>query len=88
MKMSHSKEDLNSLIFEVERLTGERLIPVDIDYRIYGTPIGVLLLLLLIRPSFLYREEKFKVYLLLWYTFLISAIIVGCVYAYAYRRFF
>lgn len=81
-------EDLNSLIYEFERLTGERMIQVSVDYRIYFTPLGVLICLLIFRPSFLYKEEKLKIYLLLWYTFLISILIFACVYAYLYRRFF
>ena len=79
---------LDTLTLEVERLTGHSIIPVNIDRRIYFTPIAVVLILLVFRPSFLYKDKKFSFLLFLWYVFLISALVVGGFYAYEYRRFF
>ena len=79
---------LDSLIFEVERLTGQVIVPIKIDYKIYFSPLAVLVLLVIFRPWFIYENERFKFRLLVWYTFLISAFIIGGFYAYAYRRFF
>jgi hypothetical protein len=85
--------ELEKLTFEVEKITGKQLIPVVIDKRIYYIiPISVFLLLLIARPNFLYKKDKeemnFKIHLLIWYTLLISIIIIGLFFAYKYRRFF
>lgn len=87
--------DIEQLTFEVEKILGKQLIPVDIDKRMmYAIPISVFVLLLVFRPSYLYSKQtedkpaEFKVYLLVWYTLFITAIIAGCIFAYKYRRFF
>ena len=88
--------ELEKLTFEVEKITGKQIIPIVIDKRMYyAIPAAVFVLLLILRPHFLYKEDatdstkkQFKFYLLVWYTIVISAIIVGGVFAYKYRRFF
>ncbi len=88
--------ELEKLSFEVEKITGKQIIPIVIDKKLYYTvPVSVFVLLLILRPSFLYEEnvseagkKHFKFYLLVWYTIIISAIIIGGVFAYKYRRFF
>lgn len=88
--------ELEKLSFEVEKITGKQIIPIVIDKRLYlAIPIAVVVLLLITRPLFLYKDDdtdsnkkQFKFYLLVWYTTIISSIIIGCIYAYKYRRFF
>ena len=80
--------ELTNLTHEVERLTGKQIIPVQFDRRLYYTPLAILVLLVIVRPSFLYSDKKFKVTRLLLYTVLISAFILCGVYVYKYRLFF
>jgi hypothetical protein len=88
-------QDLEKLTFEIEKITGQQLIPIKIDKRIiYATPVVVFLMLIATRPTFLYskktdeEEATFKTSRLIVYTLIISAFVIGCIFAYYYRRFF
>lgn len=82
-------QDIEKLTFEVEKIIGKPLVPIIVNKRVYWTPLVVLLFLLVVRPNFVYNsEKKFKIHLLIWYTLLISIVIIGGFFAYQYRRFF
>lgn len=78
--------NFDSLALEVERLTGRSILPVQVDNRIYFTPLAVLLVLIIFRPSFLYKDKHFDFSSLFWYTVLLSVLVIGGYYAYMYRH--
>lgn len=74
--------DLDSLVFEVEQLTGTSIAPIVVDERIYKFTVpAVLLFLVITRPSFLYTEvektRKFSLSRLVVSTILISLLCIG-----------